>query len=95
MAQPDYLEVRGLTVSFDGFKAVDGVDLTVFQSDLRFLIGPNGAGKTTIIDALTGLVPATGSAQLRRDRADRAEVAPDRPARASAAPSRPRACSPS
>ncbi len=59
--QPDYLEVRGLTVSFDGFKAVDGVDLTVFQSDLRFLIGPNGAGKTTIIDALTGLVPATGS----------------------------------
>ena len=60
--QPDYLEVRGLTVSFDGFKAVAGVDLTVFQSDLRFLIGPNGAGKTTIIDALTGLVPATGSA---------------------------------
>ena len=60
--QRDYLEVRGLTVSFDGFKAVDGVDLTVFQSDLRFLIGPNGAGKTTIIDALTGLVPATGSA---------------------------------
>ena len=63
MTQPDYLEVRGLTVSFDGFKAVDGVDLTVFQSDLRFLIGPNGAGKTTIIDALTGLVPAGGSAK--------------------------------
>ncbi len=60
--QPDYLEVRGLTVSFDGFKAVDGVDLTVFPSDLRFLIGPNGAGKTTIIDALTGLVGAMGSA---------------------------------
>ena len=60
----DYLEVRGLTVSFDGFLAVDGVDLTVFQSDLRFLIGPNGAGKTTIIDALTGLVPATGSANF-------------------------------
>jgi urea transport system ATP-binding protein len=59
--QPDYLEVRNLTVSFDGFKAVAGVDLTVFQSDLRFLIGPNGAGKTTIIDALTGLVPAAGS----------------------------------
>src|SRR5215210_2346008 len=62
--QPDYLEVRGLTVSFDGFKAVDGVDLTVFQKDLRFLIGPNGAGKTTIIDALTGLVPATGTAKF-------------------------------
>ncbi|MCW2802649.1 MAG: urea transport system ATP-binding protein [Propionibacteriaceae bacterium] len=60
----DYLEVRGLTVSFDGFKAVDAVDLTVYQSDLRFLIGPNGAGKTTIIDALTGLVGATGSAKF-------------------------------
>ena len=79
--QPDYLEVRGLTVSFDGFKAVDGVDLTVFQSDLRFLIGPNGAGKTTIIDALTGLVPATGSAHYGTARTDRAEVPPDRPAR--------------
>jgi urea transport system ATP-binding protein len=61
--RPDYLQVRDLTVSFDGFTAVDRVNLTVFQSDLRFLIGPNGAGKTTIIDALTGLVPATGSAQ--------------------------------
>ncbi len=37
------------------------VDLTLFQGDLRFLIGPNGAGKTTLVDAVTGLVPATGS----------------------------------
>jgi urea transport system ATP-binding protein len=65
--QPDYLEIRDLTVSFDGFRAVDGVDLTVFQSDVRFLIGPNGAGKTTIIDALTGLVPGTGSAKYGAD----------------------------
>ncbi len=56
-----YLEVRGLTVDFDGFKAVSDVDLTLFQGDLRFLIGPNGAGKTTVIDAITGLVNATGS----------------------------------
>lgn len=56
-----YLEVRGLTVSFDGFKANTSVDLTLMQGDLRFLIGPNGAGKTTLIDAITGLVPATGS----------------------------------
>jgi urea transport system ATP-binding protein len=67
MAQKDYLEIRDLTVSFDGFKAVSGVDLTVFQSDVRFLIGPNGAGKTTIIDALTGLVKATGSARYGAD----------------------------
>ena len=57
----EYLEVRGLTVDFDGFKAVSDVDLTLFQGDLRFLIGPNGAGKTTVIDAITGLVGATGS----------------------------------
>ncbi|WP_157108651.1 ATP-binding cassette domain-containing protein, partial [Aldersonia kunmingensis] len=57
----DYLEIRGLTVDFDGFKAVSDVDLTLLQGDLRFLIGPNGAGKTTLIDAITGLVPATGS----------------------------------
>ncbi|MBB0996312.1 urea ABC transporter ATP-binding protein UrtD [Dietzia maris] len=56
-----YLEVRDLTVRFDGFKAVDGVDLTLIQGDLRFLIGPNGAGKTTVVDAITGLVPATGT----------------------------------
>ncbi len=56
-----YLEIRDLRVTFDGFTAVDGVDLTLFQGDLRFLIGPNGAGKTTLVDAVTGLVPATGS----------------------------------
>ncbi|MED5803108.1 urea ABC transporter ATP-binding protein UrtD [Gordonia sp. Z-3] len=55
-----YLEIRDLVVEFDGFRAIDGVDLTLFQGDLRFLIGPNGAGKTTLIDAITGLVPATG-----------------------------------
>ena len=60
----DYLEVRDLRVSFDGFVAVDGVDLTVLQGDLRFLIGPNGAGKTTLVDAVTGLTPATGSASF-------------------------------
>lgn len=59
----EYLQVRGLTVEFDGFKAVSDVDLTLLQGDLRFLIGPNGAGKTTVIDAITGLVPATGSVQ--------------------------------
>lgn len=59
----DYLEVRGLTVDFDGFKAIDSVDLTLIQGELHFLIGPNGAGKTTLVDALTGLVRGTGLAQ--------------------------------
>ncbi|MCW6010443.1 urea ABC transporter ATP-binding protein UrtD [Micromonospora sp. CPCC 205371] len=57
----DGLKVRDLHVSFDGFQAVDGVDLDVAPGDIRFLIGPNGAGKTTLVDAVTGLVKATGS----------------------------------
>ncbi|WP_067817065.1 urea ABC transporter ATP-binding protein UrtD [Actinomadura kijaniata] len=59
------LEIRGLKVVFDGFTALDGVDLTVGQGELRFLIGPNGAGKTTLIDVVTGLTrPAEGSVRF-------------------------------
>ena len=61
----DYLEIRDLTVDFDGFTAIDGVDLTFLQGRLHFLIGPNGAGKTTLVDALTGLVRGSGQAQFR------------------------------
>ena len=55
------LAVRDLRVVFDGFVAVGGVDLDVPDGDVRFIIGPNGAGKTTLVDAITGLVRATGS----------------------------------
>lgn len=58
------LTVRDLRVTFDGFTAVDGVDLDIHPGDLRFLIGPNGAGKTTLVDAVTGLVKATGSVRF-------------------------------
>ncbi|MDQ0905184.1 urea transport system ATP-binding protein [Streptomyces canus] len=58
------LTVRDLRVTFDGFTAVDGVDLDIRPGDLRFLIGPNGAGKTTLVDAVTGLVKATGSVRF-------------------------------
>lgn len=61
----DYVEIRGLTVDFDGFKAIGGVDLTLLQGRLHFLIGPNGAGKTTLVDALTGLVQGSGEATFR------------------------------
>jgi urea transport system ATP-binding protein len=53
------LEVEGIGVHFDGFRALNGVDLTVAQGELRFLIGPNGAGKTTLIDCITGLTRPT------------------------------------
>jgi urea transport system ATP-binding protein len=62
MTDAPLLEIRGLEVIFDGFHAVDGLDLTVREGEVRFLIGPNGAGKTTLVDAITGLVrPAGGS----------------------------------
>ena len=64
----DYLEVRDLTVDFDGFKAIDGVDLTFLQGRLHFLIGPNGAGKTTLVDALTGLVQRHRRGRVPRPR---------------------------
>jgi len=56
------LEIRGLEVVFDGFRAIDGLDLDVVEGEVRFLIGPNGAGKTTLIDVVTGLTsPMAGS----------------------------------
>ncbi|MFD5568633.1 urea ABC transporter ATP-binding protein UrtD [Streptomyces cadmiisoli] len=64
MSGPAGLEIRRLRVAFDGFTAVDGVDLEVRPGDLRFLIGPNGAGKTTLVDAVTGLVKAHGSVRF-------------------------------
>lgn len=55
------LTCTDVQVAFDGFKAVDGVDLTLRRGEVHFLIGPNGAGKTTLVDAVTGLTPYTGS----------------------------------
>jgi urea transport system ATP-binding protein len=48
------LRVEDLTVSFDGFKAVDGLSLYVERNELRVIIGPNGAGKTTLLDMICG-----------------------------------------
>jgi urea transport system ATP-binding protein len=60
--QPALLQVRDLVVEFDGFRAIDGLDLEVREGELRFLIGPNGAGKSTLVDVITGLTrPRAGS----------------------------------
>jgi urea transport system ATP-binding protein len=53
------LRVENLTVSFDGFKAVDGMDLSIEPNQVRVLIGPNGAGKSTLLDAIIGHVPSS------------------------------------
>jgi ABC-type branched-subunit amino acid transport system ATPase component/ABC-type branched-subunit amino acid transport system permease subunit len=51
------LESRGLTKTFGGLTAVNGVDFQVRRGELRSVIGPNGAGKTTFFNLLTGVLP--------------------------------------
>jgi urea transport system ATP-binding protein len=51
---PIMLWAENLTVSFDGFKALDDVTILLNRGELRCIIGPNGAGKTTLMDVITG-----------------------------------------
>tara|TARA_Y100001934_G_scaffold229251_1_gene276133 strand:- start:924 stop:1673 length:750 start_codon:yes stop_codon:yes gene_type:complete len=53
------LAVEGLTVSFDGFKAVNDLSLYLEPQEIRVIIGPNGAGKTTVLDLICGKTSAT------------------------------------
>jgi urea transport system ATP-binding protein len=48
------LYLDGVTVSFDGFRAIDNLSLAVEPGEMRAIIGPNGAGKTTMMDIVTG-----------------------------------------
>ena len=48
------LYIEGLSVSFDGFKALNDMNLYINDGELRCLIGANGAGKTTLMDVITG-----------------------------------------
>ena len=48
------LYVDGVTVSFDGFRALNSLSLILAEGELRTIIGPNGAGKTTMMDVITG-----------------------------------------
>lgn len=57
------LYLNDVTVSFDGFRALNGLSLVIEPGEMRAIIGPNGAGKTTMMDVITG-----------KTRADRGEV---------------------
>ncbi|MEM8792880.1 MAG: urea ABC transporter ATP-binding protein UrtD [Pseudomonadota bacterium] len=48
------LEVSGVSVSFDGFKAINNLSFSIGAAEMRAVIGPNGAGKTTFMDIITG-----------------------------------------
>jgi branched-chain amino acid transport system ATP-binding protein len=62
--RPPALEVRGLTRSFGGIRAVDAVSFAVERREVLGIIGPNGAGKTTVFDLVSGYLPAEGGRVL-------------------------------
>jgi urea transport system ATP-binding protein len=53
------LAIENLTVSFDGFKAINNLNFSMDEGELRVVIGPNGAGKTTFMDVITGKTKPT------------------------------------
>jgi urea transport system ATP-binding protein len=61
------LALESVTVSFDGFKAVDGLNLYVDKHELRVIIGPNGAGKTTVLDLICGRTKVSGGSIKFKD----------------------------
>jgi branched-chain amino acid transport system ATP-binding protein len=56
------LELKGLSRSFGGLRAVQDVSIRVLPGDRKAIIGPNGAGKTTLFNVITGVLPATSGA---------------------------------
>lgn len=58
------VEASGISVSFGGVKAVNDVSVTLHEHEILGLIGPNGSGKSTFVNAITGVVPASGSLRI-------------------------------
>lgn len=56
--------MRGVSVAYDGYEALQGVNLEIGDSDFLGVIGPNGGGKTTLVKAILGTVPHTGEIRL-------------------------------
>ncbi|MDV4143481.1 urea ABC transporter ATP-binding protein UrtD [Shimia sp. FJ5] len=62
------LEVSGVSVSFDGFKAINNLSFQIGKAEMRAIIGPNGAGKTTFMDIITGKTRANEGRVLWGDK---------------------------
>ncbi|WLQ17337.1 urea ABC transporter ATP-binding protein UrtD [Hahella aquimaris] len=80
LEQPSILYLNGVSVSFDGFKALNSLSLILAPGELRAIIGPNGAGKTTMMDVITGKTrPDTGQVLFNNNidltQHDEAEIA--------------------
>ena len=61
------LYIEDLSVSFDGFKAIDSLNLYIDKNELRVIIGPNGAGKTTLLDLICGKTRASSGSIKFKD----------------------------
>ncbi len=59
------LEISGLEKAFGGLRALGGIDFHVDEGEIVSVIGPNGAGKTTFFNAISGMLPSTGSSEHR------------------------------
>jgi urea transport system ATP-binding protein len=64
------LYLDGVTVAFDGFKALNSLSLVIEPGELRAIIGPNGAGKTTMMDVITGKTRPDSGIVMFRDSHD-------------------------
>ena len=69
------LTTEGVSVSFGGLRALDGVDLSLVRGEVLGIIGPNGAGKTTLFDAISGFLPGL-EGRITLDGNDITAVAP-------------------
>jgi len=66
------LSIRGLSASFDGFKALNGADLALYEGETLALVGQSGSGKTTLAKAVMGLVrPSAGGVYVEEQRVER------------------------
>lgn len=68
MTRPTIVRTQGITVEFDGFQALNSLDFSMEQGELRIVIGPNGAGKTTLLDVISGQVSPTGGQVFFKNR---------------------------
>ena len=68
------MDVKNVTVSFDGFKVLNDLNFSINHGELRFLIGPNGAGKSTLLDIMTGKTRPNKGKVMFNDRVNVARV---------------------
>lgn len=64
------LDIQNLSISFDGFKALNNVSTKVEEGSIHFFIGPNGAGKTTLLDTICGFTKPTSGKIIYNEKYD-------------------------